>query len=72
MTPRCWVYLQSERAGEYGNCADLYTVGFYGPGGKWHPESDHNTRDAAAARVHYLNGGRYPDDAGGRPRRPRP
>ena len=35
----------------------LWTVGFYSPDGKWHPESDHESRDAAAARVHYLNGG---------------
>jgi hypothetical protein len=35
----------------------LYTVGFYDPSGAWEPESDHRTEDAAAARVHYLNGG---------------
>jgi hypothetical protein len=36
----------------------LWTVGFYDPSGEWHPDSDHDTRDDAAARVHYLNGGR--------------
>jgi len=34
----------------------LYTVGFYDPAGNWHSESDHDTRDEAAARVAYLNG----------------
>lgn len=43
-----WVYLQSE--------PHLWTVGFYSPDLKWHPDSDHDTQDAAAARVHYLNG----------------
>lgn len=43
-----WVYLQSEPG--------LFTVGFYDPTGKWHPDSDHDTREAAAARVAYLNG----------------
>lgn len=36
-----------------------YTVGFYTPAGDWEPESDHPTAVAAAARVHYLNGGGY-------------
>jgi hypothetical protein len=35
----------------------LWTVGFYDPSGKWHPESDHDSISEAAARVHYLNGG---------------
>lgn len=43
-----YVYIQSEPG--------LYTVGFYDPTGKWHPESDWDTREAAAERVHYLNG----------------
>lgn len=43
-----WVYLQSEPG--------LLTVGFYDPAGKWHADSDHDTRDNAAARVAYLNG----------------
>ena len=36
---------------------DFYVVGYYGPQGKWHTESDQNTSEEAAARVHYLNGG---------------
>lgn len=44
-----WVYIQSEPG--------LYTVGFYSPDGRWHPDSDHSSRDDAASRVHYLNGG---------------
>ena len=44
-----YVYIQSE--------SRLWTVGFYDPNGKWHSDSDHNTRKEAAARVHYLNGG---------------
>lgn len=62
-----YVYIQSEFAGRpiivdelrttyYEH--DLYTVGFYDPDGKWHPESDYNDKDQAAERVHYLNGGK--------------
>jgi hypothetical protein len=35
----------------------LWTVGFYSPDGKWHPESDHTSREEAEAQVNYLNGG---------------
>lgn len=35
----------------------LYTVGFYTPDGDWKPESDHANSNAAAERVHWLNGG---------------
>lgn len=57
-----YVYIQSERAGQKiseGNYLEhnLYTVGFYTPDGKWEPESDHSTREEAAKRVAYLNGG---------------
>lgn len=34
----------------------VYTVGFF-EGEQWHPESDHDTPEDAAQRVHYLNGG---------------
>jgi hypothetical protein len=34
----------------------LWTVGFYDPKGKWEPESDHSSSDAAAERVRWLNG----------------
>jgi len=44
-----YVYIKSEPA--------LFTVGFFDPAGKWHPESDYNDRDDAAARVAWLNGG---------------
>jgi hypothetical protein len=44
-----WVYINSEPG--------VWTVGFYSPGGKWHPDSDWDTQEKAAARVHYLNGG---------------
>ena len=44
-----WTYIRSEPG--------LWTVGQYGPAGKWEPESDHGSTDEAAARVRYLNGG---------------
>lgn len=48
-----YVYVQSEPR--------LWTVGFYDPQGKWHPESDHASSDKAAERVHWLNGGKAQD-----------
>lgn len=45
-----YVYKQSEPG--------LFTVGFYAPNGEWIPESDHDTTESAASRVHYLNGGK--------------
>jgi len=47
-----YVYIQSE--------SSLWTVGFYDPEGNWHPDSDWDSAEKAAARVHYLNGGRSP------------
>lgn len=44
-----WVYIRSEPG--------LWTVGYYGPTGVWFSESDHDIREKAAERVHYLNGG---------------
>ncbi len=44
-----YVYRQTE--------ATLWTVGYYTPSGEWEPESDHSSRDEAASRVSYLNGG---------------
>jgi len=44
-----YVYIQSEPG--------LFTVGFYGPDGRWHPDSDCDNREEAAKRIHYLNGG---------------
>lgn len=60
-----WVYVQSERGGERwvdgtGRehvTTDLFTVGHYGPDGKFIPESDHGTAALAGARCHWLNGG---------------
>ncbi len=46
---KTWLYLQSEPG--------LWTVGWYEPNDKWHAESDHDSEEKAAARVHYLNGG---------------
>ena len=43
-----YVYIRSE--------ANLWTVGFYDPR-SWQPESDHGSRDEAAERVRWLNGG---------------
>lgn len=48
--PAMYVYIRSEPR--------LWTAGFYKPDGSWVPESDHDSEAKAAARVHYLNGGR--------------
>lgn len=45
-----YVYIKSEPG--------LWTVGFYDPSNKWHPESDYEDQTKAAERVHYLNGGK--------------
>jgi len=44
-----YVYIHTETC--------LWTVGFYKPDGEWVSDSDHDTPEKAAARVHYLNGG---------------
>lgn len=43
-----YVYIRSE--------ANLWTVGFYDPQGKWIPESDYSDKESAAKRVAWLNG----------------
>lgn len=43
-----WVYIQTEPC--------LYTVGHYSPDGKWHTDSDHESKEEAADRVATLNG----------------
>jgi len=48
-----WVYIRTEFSP-----FELYTVGFYAPDGTWKTDSDHGTREEAAKRVHYLNGGK--------------
>jgi hypothetical protein len=45
-----WIYEQTEPG--------LWTVGFYCPDKLFHSDSDHTDKESAAARVHYLNGGR--------------
>ncbi len=53
-----YVYIQSDKQENSAYLTgSLWTVGFYSPDGKWHPESDHDTPESAAERVHYLNGG---------------
>lgn len=51
-----YVYKQTEFSPYH-----LWTVGYYDQADNWYPESDHETAEAAANRVHYLNGGA--DDA---------
>lgn len=48
-----YVYVRSEPR--------LWTVGFYKPDGSFEPESDHSDSEAAARRVHWLNGGNTPN-----------
>ncbi len=43
--------------------AGCYTVGFYTPEGRWESESDHETKEEAADRVHWLNGGNETKEA---------
>ena len=52
-----YVYKESDRWQEHGYTHILYTVGYYDPSGQWIPESDHESKESAAKRVHYLNGG---------------
>lgn len=47
-----WVYIHSEHSSDH----DLYTVGFYDPNGKFHTDSDWNSKEDAAKRVSFLNG----------------
>jgi len=47
-----YLYIQTER-GEH----PLWTVGHYSPEGRFEPESDWSSREEAARRVHYMNGG---------------
>lgn len=43
-----WVYIRSEPR--------LWTVGFYGPDGTWHTDSDYDDSEEAAKRTSWLNG----------------
>ncbi|GAI69606.1 unnamed protein product [marine sediment metagenome] len=49
-----YVYIRTEPG--------VWTVGFYEPHGEWVAESDHSSKEDAAARVHYLNGGNEPEN----------
>lgn len=40
---------------------DVYTVGYYEPGGKFITETVYSERENALERVHYLNGGNDPE-----------
>jgi len=44
-----WAYINSEPR--------LWTVGFYDPIGRFQTDSDHDSKESTAERVHYLNGG---------------
>lgn len=44
-----WVYIYSGK--------DTFTVGFYCPDNVWHTDLDYGSRNDAAERVRYLNGG---------------
>lgn len=52
-----YVYRTWREKGPDGHVAHIYTSGFYSPDGIWNAEDDHATREEAAARVHYMNGG---------------
>ena len=45
-----WVFKQTE--------SGCFTVGFYDPSGSWNPEGDYGSREMAAARCNFLNGGK--------------
>ncbi|WP_165481555.1 hypothetical protein [Xanthomonas oryzae] len=49
-------YVYEKATGEH-----FYVVGYYDPFGKFRTESDCDTREEAALRVSFLNGGRQPD-----------
>ena len=44
-----YVYIKTE--------SGVWTVGFYDPKGEWYPDTDYDTQEEAAKRVHWLNGG---------------
>lgn len=52
-----YIYIKTEQCDGHGLCLPgVWTVGFYDPDGKFQTDSDHNNREDAAKRVHYLNG----------------
>lgn len=50
---RMWVYHAVYEGGRITH----YEVGYYSPDRVWHVESRHDSPEAAAERVHWLNGG---------------
>ena len=48
-----WKYKQMQIGSDF-----LFIVGWYDPSGEWHADLSYSSRDDAAARVHYLNGGK--------------
>jgi len=44
-----YVYMRTERG--------IWTVGFFKPNGDWVTDQDCSSKEEAAQRVHYLNGG---------------
>lgn len=54
-----YVYIESEPG--------VWTVGFYDPSGKWHPESDKGSQEEAASRVAFLNGHTKAEEPVGEP-----
>jgi hypothetical protein len=53
-----YVYILSEKFLDLEQVQrELWTVGFYKPDGSFEAESDHSSKEEAASRVHYLNGG---------------
>lgn len=49
--PLMWVY-------RYNGTSGLWLVGFYAPNGEWNQDGDTVSQEAAAQRVHWLNGGK--------------
>lgn len=47
-----WVYKSIKEGSHW-----LFTVGWTDPEGRWNSDSDHDSRENAAARCNYLNGG---------------
>ena len=52
-----FIYVLSEDWREAGERKQLFTVGHWKPDGVFEPESDHDIKENAADRCHYLNGG---------------
>lgn len=50
-----WVYIHAEPY--------VCTTGYFDPKGEWHSDHDYETKEAAAQRVHYLNGGKVEEVA---------